>query len=112
LGIEPRWGVAGLTISAGIASWVEFTLLQRGIRQRIGQVGVPMGFLAKVWVAALVAAAVGRGLLILFGTRGPILTAAIVLGMYGIVFFALGMAMNLPEAQALTKTLTRKFGAK
>src|SRR5208282_6905595 len=32
LGIAPRWGVAGLTISAGIASWVEFTLLQRGIR--------------------------------------------------------------------------------
>ena len=41
LGIEQRWGVAGLTISAGIASWVEFTLLQRGLRRRIGQVGVP-----------------------------------------------------------------------
>jgi len=112
LGIEPRWGVAGLTISAGIASWVEFTLLQRGIRQRIGQVGVPMSFLAKVWVAALVAAAIGRGLLILMGTRGPILTAAVVLAIYGVVFFASGMAMNLPEAKALTKTLTRKFGAK
>ena len=45
LGIDPRWGVAGLTISAGIASWVEFTLLQRGIRRRIGQVGVPISFL-------------------------------------------------------------------
>ena len=112
LGIEPRWGVAGLTISAGIASWVEFTLLQRGIRQRIGQVGVPMSFLAKVWVAALVAAAIGRGLLILLGLRGPILTATIVLGMYGIVFFALGMAMNLPEAKALTKIVSRKFGPK
>ena len=112
LGIEPRWGVAGLTISAGIASWVEFTLLQRGIRQRIGQVGVPMSFLAKVWVAALVAAAIGRGLLILLGLRGPILTATIVLGMYGIVFFALGMAMNLPEAKALTKIASRKFGPK
>jgi putative peptidoglycan lipid II flippase len=112
LGIEPRWGVAGLTISAGIASWVEFTLLQRGIRKRIGQVGVPMSFLAKVWVAALVAAAIGRGLLILLGLRGPILTATIVLGMYGIVFFALGMAMNLPEAKALTKIASRKFGPK
>jgi putative peptidoglycan lipid II flippase len=112
LGIEPRWGVAGLTISAGIASWVEFTLLQRGIRQRIGQVGVPMSFLAKVWVAALVAAAIGRGLLILMGTRGPILTAAIVLGMYGVVFFATGMAINLPEAKALTKSIGRRFGAK
>jgi len=112
LGIEPRWGVAGLTISAGIASWVEFTLLQRGIRQRIGQVGVPMSFLAKVWAAALVAAAIGRGLLILMGTRGPILTAAIVLGMYGVVFFATGMAINLPEAKALTKSIGRRFGAK
>jgi putative peptidoglycan lipid II flippase len=112
LGIEPRWGVAGLTISAGIASWVEFTLLQRGIRQRIGQVGVPMGFLAKVWVAALIAAAIGRGLLILLGLRGPILTATVVLGMYALAFFALGMAMNLPEAEALTKIVSRKFGAK
>jgi putative peptidoglycan lipid II flippase len=112
LGIEPRWGVAGLTISAGIASWVEFTLLQRGIRQRIGQVGVPTSFLAKVWVAALVAAAIGRGLLILMRTRGSILTAAIVLSIYGVIFFAVGMAMNLPEAKALTKTLSRKFGAK
>jgi putative peptidoglycan lipid II flippase len=112
LGIEPRWGVAGLTISAGIASWVEFTLLQRGIRQRIGQVGVPMSFLAKVWVAALVAAAIGRGLLLLLGLHGPILTATIVLGMYGVIFFALGMAMNLPEAKVFTKMVSRKFGAK
>jgi putative peptidoglycan lipid II flippase len=112
LGIEPRWGVAGLTISAGIASWVEFTLLQRGIRRRIGQVGVPMSFLAKVWVAALVAAGVGRGLLILLGPRGSIQTAAIVLSIYAVVFFSLGMAMNLPEAKAVTKMVGRKFGAK
>jgi len=112
LGIEPRWGVAGLTISAGIASWVEFALLQRGIRRRIGHVGVPVSFLLRVWIAALVAAAIGRGLLMLLGTRGPILTAAIVLSIYGAVFFGLGMAMNLPEAKALTKMLSRKFGSK
>src|SRR5207249_9428191 len=27
IGIEPRWGVAGLTASAGFAGWVEFSLL-------------------------------------------------------------------------------------
>src|SRR5262249_9938956 len=31
VGIEQRWGVAGLTASAGIAGWVEFTLLRRGL---------------------------------------------------------------------------------
>ena len=33
LGIEPRWGAAGLTASAGIAGWVEFALLRRGLRR-------------------------------------------------------------------------------
>jgi hypothetical protein len=71
-----------------------------------------MSFLAKVWLAALLAAAVGRGLLILIGTRGSIQTAAMVLSIYAVVFFGLGMAMNLPEAKAATKMISRRFGAK
>jgi putative peptidoglycan lipid II flippase len=112
LGIEPRWGVAGLTISAGIASWVEFTLLQRGIRGRIGQVGVPLAFLAQVWFAALVAATVSRGLLHTLGPRGPILLAVLVLGVYGIVFFAVSLTLKLPEAQSMIGMIGRRFGVK
>jgi putative peptidoglycan lipid II flippase len=112
LGIEPRWGVAGLTISAGIASWVEFTLLQRGIRRRIGQVGVPLAFLAQVWFAALVAATVSRGLLHTLGPRGPILLAVLVLGVYGIVFFAVSLTLKLPEAQSMIGMIGRRFGVK
>ena len=110
LGIEPRWGVAGLTISAGIASWVEFTLLQRGIRRRIGQVGVPIAFLAQVWVAALIAAAGARGTLIAAGHRGPIVLAVIVLSVYGILFFGVSTLLKLPEAQALLGILRRRAG--
>jgi putative peptidoglycan lipid II flippase len=112
LGIEPRWGVAGLTISAGIASWVEFTLLQRGIRRRIGQVGVPLAFLAQVWVAALIAAAVARGILIAVGHRGPILLAAIVLSVYGILFFGVSTLLKLPEARSMVGALRRRAGVK
>ena len=112
LGIEPRWGVAGLTISAGIASWVEFTLLQRGLRRRIGQVGVPLAFLAQVWFAALVAAAVSRSLLHTLGPRGPILLAVLVLGVYGIVFFAVSLTLKLPEAQSMVGMITRRVGVK
>jgi putative peptidoglycan lipid II flippase len=112
LGIEPRWGVAGLTISAGIASWVEFTLLQRGIRRRIGQVGVPLPFLAQVWVAALIAAAGSRGLLIAIGHRGPIVLAVIVLSVYGILFFGVSTLLKLPEAQAMLGILRRRAGMK
>ena len=110
LGIEQRWGVAGLTISAGIASWVEFTLLQHGIRRRIGQAGVPISFLAQVWLAALVAAAAARGLLSALGHRGPILLAVFVLGLYGIVFFAVALALKLPEARSILDMLGRRAG--
>jgi putative peptidoglycan lipid II flippase len=112
LGIEPRWGVAGLTISAGIASWVEFTLLQRGLRLLVGHVGVPLGFLAQVWIAALVAAAAARGLTYALGPRGPIFLAVLVLDLYGVVFFAVSLGMKLPEAHAMLGLFGRRIGIK
>jgi putative peptidoglycan lipid II flippase len=112
LGIEQRWGVAGLTVSAGIASWVEFTLLQRGIRSRVGHVGVPGGFLAQVWLAALLAAAAGRGLAYALGPRGHILLAVLVLGIYGVVFFGVALGLKLPEAHSMIGLLGRRIGIK
>ncbi len=104
--------MAGLTISAGIASWVEFTLLQRGLRQRLGQVGVPLGFLAQVWIAAAVGAALARGALMAVNLRGPIVVAILILGIYGVVFFGLAVAMKLPEAQSMLGMLGRRIGVK
>jgi putative peptidoglycan lipid II flippase len=112
LGIDPRWGVAGLTISAGIASWMEFTLLQHGIRRRIGQVGVPLPFLAQVWIAALIAAAASRALMMALGPRGHIKLAIVVLGLYGVVFFGICMAMKLPESDTMLGLLRRRFASK
>src|SRR5437868_12467962 len=60
LGIEARWGVAGLTISAGIASWLEFVLLRRTLNRRIGHSGAPPAYLVSLWAAALLAAEIGR----------------------------------------------------
>ena len=116
-GIEPRWGVAGLTVSAGIASWVEFTLLQRGLRVLLGHVGVPMRFLAQVWLAALIAAAAGRGLTYelsthVLGNHHHILLAVAVLSLYGVVFFAMSFLLKLPEADAMFGMLRRRVGIK
>jgi putative peptidoglycan lipid II flippase len=112
LGIDPRWGVAGLTISAGIASWVEFVLLQKGIRARVGHVGVPIGFLAQVWLAALLAATAGRELTYALGPRNHVFLAVVVLGLYGIVFFGVSLALKLPEARAMIGMFGRRFGIK
>jgi putative peptidoglycan lipid II flippase len=105
LGIDPRWGVAGLTISAGIASWIEFTLLRRTLNARIGTTGLPKDYLAKLWLAALVAAAAGWGVEDWTG-RGsahlsPILIAVLVLGPYGILYFVATLLLDLAEARAL-----------
>jgi putative peptidoglycan lipid II flippase len=110
LGIEQRWGVAGLTVSAGIASWVEFTLLQRALRRRTGAVGLPFSFLVQVWIAALLAATAARGLLFVLGPRGHILLAVLVLGLYGIVFFAVTLVLKLPEAHSMLSLLRRRAG--
>jgi len=117
LGIDQRWGVAGLTISAGIASWVEFTLLQRGLRRRIGHVGLAPFFLIQVWIAALVAGGASRGLNYLLaarsifrGAHGPIFIAIPVLALYGAIFFAVALALKLPEASSMLALVRRRAG--
>jgi putative peptidoglycan lipid II flippase len=110
LGIEPRWGVAGLTISAGIASWVEFLLLQRGMRRRLGQIGILPVFLIQVWFAAIFGAVAARGVLIALGHHAPIPLALVVLSVYGILFFAVAMLLKLPEASSMLSLLRRRAG--
>lgn len=99
LGIEARWGVAGLTISAGVSSWVEFALLRRTLNRRIGRTGLPYGFLARLWAAALIAAAVGWGIRHFLGNFSPIPLAVFALVPYGIIYFAATAMLGLPEAR-------------
>jgi putative peptidoglycan lipid II flippase len=101
LGIAPRWGVAGLTISAGISSWVEFTLLRRTLNQRIGRTGLPVDYLVRLWAAALLAALAGWAVKHFFGHHSPILLAILVLGPYGVVYFGTTLALGLAEAHGI-----------
>lgn len=99
IGIDPRWGVAGLTISAGVASWVEFTLLRRTLNRRIGQTGLPRSYLVKVWGAAIVAGAAGWAIHHALGSHHkPILMAILVLLPYGGLYFALTGLLGVAEA--------------
>lgn len=59
LGIEPRWGVVGLALASGVAAWIEFTLLYRGISRRIGAVRTAPGVSLRLWTAALAGVAAG-----------------------------------------------------
>ena len=67
IGVHPRWGVAGLTASAGLAGWAEFWLLRRTLNRRIGRTGLPAPLMARLWTAAAAAAAAGWGVKLLLG---------------------------------------------
>ena len=107
LGLAPIWGVAGLTTAAALAAWVEFTLLVRGLRRRIGRTGVPWGFMAQIGAAAAAAAAAGRWVFVAMGPHGPWTTAIPVLGAYGVVYLGLAAAMRVPELAALGRLARR-----
>ncbi|MEP6718335.1 MAG: murein biosynthesis integral membrane protein MurJ [bacterium] len=107
LGINPKWGVAGLTASAGIAGWIEFALLRRSLNRRIGKTGLAGSYVLKLWLAALIAAGIGWGLKLLVGHFQPIPLAAVVLGSYGVSYFAITSAFGIPAARAVVGRLFR-----
>jgi putative peptidoglycan lipid II flippase len=101
IGIDPKWGVVGLTASASIAAWVEFFLLRRKLNRRIGPTGLPMAYLLKLWGAAVLGAGVGWALKFLVGPLHPLPVAAVVLGGYGLTYFGVTYALGMSEAQTL-----------
>ena len=107
LGIDSRWGVAGLTISAGVSSWIEFALLRRTLNRRIGATGLSPAYLAKGWGAAFVAAGIGRGILMAAGHHNPVLIAIVVLGPYGLAYFAGAAALGMPEVRSMLGMFSR-----
>jgi putative peptidoglycan lipid II flippase len=101
LGLDPKWGVAGLTASAGIAGWIEFALLRRSLNKRIGQTGLPLSYVAKLWLAAAAGAGVGWAIKLSVGAHHPAIIAALVLLPYGVVYFAVTAALRVPELDSV-----------
>jgi putative peptidoglycan lipid II flippase len=99
LGLDPKWGAAGLTTSAGLAGWVEFALLRRTLVRRIGSTGMPRGFVVRLWSAAAVAAAAAFGVKMVAGAEPPILLGALAVGCYAVVYFLAAAALGLREGR-------------
>lgn len=111
LGLDPRFGLAGLTLGSGLAGWLEMLLLRRALNRRVGKTGLPISFSLRVWGAALGAAAAGFGVKLAAGALGPVLLGALVCGAFATVYGALALLFRVPEAAALAGTIRRRLGA-
>lgn len=104
-------GAAGITAASGLAAWLEFILLRRGIRRRVGEGESLAGYYGRLWIAALIAGVAA----VLFdrlagaelASRLPlrhIVEAAMACGIFGIVYFGVAATLGVPEVNA---TLSR-----
>jgi putative peptidoglycan lipid II flippase len=95
LGIDHNWGVAGLTASAGIAGWVEFVLLRRGLQARIGHVAFSAVRVLKLWASAITAAAFSLLVEWKLHLGSPVLRGIIILIPFGVVYLVITQMLGL-----------------
>jgi len=109
LGIPRHMGLVGLTISAGAAGWIEFTLLRCTLNRKLGKTGLHVSYIAKLWIAALVAAGLAFVLKLRIGISTPWLSGALVLLVYGLLYFCGATALRIPEALNWTKAISSRL---
>jgi putative peptidoglycan lipid II flippase len=107
LGLDQKWGVAGLTASAGVAGWVEFILLRLKLNRRIGPTGLRLSYVAKLWTSAAIGAGVAWAIKLAIGHHHPFIIALLVLGAYGLIYFGITSALGVKEARNVVGRLFR-----
>ncbi len=105
-----RLGPLGLSAGAGVAAWIEWFLLRRVLRRRIGDVGVGAGPLGRMAAAVAPAAGVGVVLHLLLPAWHPVVRAVLILGPYGVVYLGVAHLLGLSEAGALAGRVLRRLG--
>ena len=101
LGLPPWTGAPGLTASAGIAGWLEFVLLRRGISARIGATGIPRAALARLWVAGGAAGLAGWGMMAVVSPAHQMLRGIVAIGAFAVVYGIVTLLLGVPEARAI-----------
>jgi putative peptidoglycan lipid II flippase len=105
LGLDARWGVAGLTLASSLAGWVELTLLRGTLNRRIGHTGLTGSLVAKLWNAATAGAVLAWMLKLGLGLQHPLLAAVALLIPYGCAYLGLTIWWQVPESQVVIRRL-------
>lgn len=104
-----RWlGAPGIALGSSIGAFVSTTLHLRDLSRRIGRVllGADWRASAIALVAAVLAGAAALGTARLAGGLAPVPRGAAVLGIFGVVYAALTLALKHPDAVRTWQSLT------
>ncbi len=82
-------------------------LLRPTLNARIGRTGLPAAYVAQLWGRRSPRAAVAWGVKLALPPLHPVVAAILVLGPYGAVFFAMTLALRIPEASSALARLRR-----
>jgi len=110
LGLAPEWGAAGLTISAGLAGWIEFALLRRAVNQRIGNTGIRRSRLLTLWSSAVAAAGVAWAVRLVAPSNRPLLIGAVIIAAYGATYFVATFIAGVEDAVSIARRLRLSRG--
>jgi len=105
LGLDPQWGAAGLTVSAGIAGWVEFALLRRAVHRRIGRTTIPPRRIAILWGSAALSAVVASVVRMFVTVQRPLVVGVIVIAVYGATYFLCTSVAGVEDAAGIARRL-------
>ncbi|MCC7383151.1 MAG: murein biosynthesis integral membrane protein MurJ [Deltaproteobacteria bacterium] len=129
LGLPPELGAAGITVSSGVAAWLENVLLRRALARRVGPIALSR---RRLWVPLLAAVIAGLtalaikqllvqiagadpaglrewgGALLPMPDLHPLLTGATTILPFGLVYFAITAALGAPEARAVLRRVLRR----
>jgi len=100
-------GVFGLALGAGVAAWVEWWLLKRALKQRLGRVAPRISAVARMFASAGAGAAAGWGVRMVLPDMEPFIQAFLVLGTYGVVYFAVAAILGLEQSGAIFRRVRK-----
>ena len=108
-------GAVGVTAGSALAGCVEFVMLRGAMQNRIGELPRAPRFHFSIWTAAigagLVACLAGRFIASsvenVFGSLGPVVAAAAVCSLYGLLYVSVTMMLGVAESHSLVRRLRR-----
>jgi peptidoglycan biosynthesis protein MviN/MurJ (putative lipid II flippase) len=101
-------GPIGLALGAAVGAWLEWSLLRSRLARRIGSVGAGGSELSRMFGAALVGAAAGYGIRFAAPALHPVITAAMVTGVFGVVYIVVARLLGLAEARVFIDSVRRR----